>query len=179
MIGDHFKPKVLKRPPDYKAMLGQVFLNLNTSILIFTFAGRRGFLFLHRLLYILLFHPTLYPICGLFISTQLWEFALLLCTPLRQASLLPAYKLSTLIPTSETVFSHIPLTLRDTHSMTLFQAWVKAHLLNHLPLHQTVPVFSDTHAMWHWVMMCVPCACVCHVCVCVCVCVCVDRKSTL
>ena len=78
MIGDHFKPKVLKRPPDYKAMLGQVFLNLNTSILIFTFAGRRGFLFLHRLLYILLFHPTLYPICGLFISTQLWDFALLL-----------------------------------------------------------------------------------------------------
>ena len=89
------------------------------------------------------------------------------CTPLRQASLLPAYKLSTLIPTSETMFSHIPLTLRDTHSMTLFQAWVKAHLLNHLPLHQTVPVFSDTHAMWHWVMMCVPCVCVC-VCVCVC-----------
>ena len=101
------------------------------------------------------------------------------CTPLRQASLLPAYKLSTLIPTSETVFSHIPLTLRDTHSMTLFQAWVKAHLLNHLPLHQTVPVFSDTHAMWHWVMMCVPCACVCHVCVCVCVCVCVVSSEAL
>lgn len=83
--------------------------------------------------------------------------------PLRQANLLPAYKLSTLIPTSETVFSHIPLTLRDTDSKTLFQVWIKAHLLNHLPQHQTVPVFSDTHALWHWVMM--PC-CV-YVCVCV------------
>ena len=59
--------------------------------------------------------------------------------PLRQANLLPAYKLSTLIPTSETVFSHIPPTLRDTDSMTLFQVWIKAHLLNHLPRHQTVP----------------------------------------
>lgn len=101
------------------------------------------------------------------------------CTPLRQASLLPAYKLSTLIPTSETVFSHIPLTSRDTDSMTLFQGGVKAHLLNHLPPHQTVPVFSDSHAMWHWVML----ACVCALCVCahvrVCACVCVGSSEAL
>ena len=86
------------------------------------------------------------------------------CMPLRQASLLPAYKLSTLIPTSETVFSHIPPTLRDTDSMTLFQVWIKAHLLNHLPRHQTVPcpVALGYDAL--------PRARVCvRVCVCVCV----------
>ena len=56
-------------------MLGQVFLNLNTSILIFAFAGRHGFASLRRPHYILLFHSTLYHICALLISTQLWKFA--------------------------------------------------------------------------------------------------------